>query len=130
MTERGEETRAPTGGPQGLLGLAAFQQSGTDSSDGIPKSRTIITFPLVRILLYADLLDNAMTSLPAFLVPDRWLSVDELAGYLGIKRDTVYKWITRRRMPAHKVGRLWKFKKEEIDLWVRSGAASDTDHDR
>ena len=58
-------------------------------------------------------------------VHDRWLSVDELAGYLGIKRDTVYKWITRRNMPAHKVGRLWKFRKEEIDAWVRSGAASD-----
>lgn len=44
---------------------------------------------------------------------DRWLSVDEIAAYLGIKRDTVYKWIDRKSMPAHKVGSLWKFKKEE-----------------
>ena len=58
-----------------------------------------------------------MNSLPTSPVQDRWLSVDELAGYLGIKRDTVYKWITRRNMPAHKVGRLWKFRKEEIDAW-------------
>ena len=58
---------------------------------------------------------------------DRWLSVDELAAYLGIKRDTVYKWINRRSLPAHKVGRLWKFRKEEIDAWVRSGAASGLD---
>jgi excisionase family DNA binding protein len=78
-------------------------------------------------VLYADLLDNAKISLPISAVQDRWLSVDELAGYLGVKRDTVYKWITRRRMPAHKVGRLWKFRKEEIDTWVRSGAASDPD---
>jgi excisionase family DNA binding protein len=56
---------------------------------------------------------------------DRWLSVDEIAVYLGIKRDTVYKWIDRKHMPAHKVGSLWKFKKEEIDDWVRSGDASD-----
>lgn len=56
---------------------------------------------------------------------DRWLSVDEFAAYLGIKRDTVYKWIERKSMPAHKVGSLWKFKKEEIDDWVRSGDASD-----
>jgi len=53
---------------------------------------------------------------------DRWLSVDELAAYLGIKRDTVYKWIIRRKMPAHKVGRLWKFRREEVDAWVKSGA--------
>jgi excisionase family DNA binding protein len=76
-------------------------------------------------MLYADLLDSATNSLPDSPVQDRWLSVDELAGYLGIKRDTVYKWINRRSMPAHKVGRLWKFRKEEIDAWVRSGAAGD-----
>ena len=52
---------------------------------------------------------------------DRWISVDEVAAYLGIKRDTVYKWIERKHMPAHKVDSLWKFRKEEIDEWVRSG---------
>ncbi|MET0063032.1 MAG: helix-turn-helix domain-containing protein [Candidatus Thiodiazotropha endolucinida] len=55
------------------------------------------------------------------MVEDRWLSVDEIAGYLGIKRDTVYKWIDRKQMPAHKVGRLWKFRKDEVDQWVRGG---------
>jgi excisionase family DNA binding protein len=39
--------------------------------------------------------------------------------------QNIYKWITRRSLPAHKVGRLWKFKKEEVDAWVRSGAAGD-----
>lgn len=53
------------------------------------------------------------------MVEDRWLSVDEIAHYLGVKRDTVYKWIDRKQMPAHKVGRLWKFRKEEVDQWVR-----------
>ena len=48
----------------------------------------------------------------------RWLSVDEIAEYLGIKRDTVYKWIDRRNMPAHKLGRLWKFRTDEVDEWV------------
>jgi predicted DNA-binding transcriptional regulator AlpA len=27
-------------------------------------------------------------------------------------------------MPAHKVGRLWKFQASEIDEWVRSGSAA------
>ena len=55
---------------------------------------------------------------------ERWLSVAEIADYLGVKRDTVYKWITRRGMPAHKVGRLWKFQRDEIDQWVRDGSAT------
>ena len=37
---------------------------------------------------------------------DRWPSVDEITAYIGIKRDTVYKWIADKQMPAHKVGRL------------------------
>ncbi|MEA2031171.1 MAG: helix-turn-helix domain-containing protein [candidate division Zixibacteria bacterium] len=56
---------------------------------------------------------------------DRWLSVDEIAAYLGIKPPTVYKWIDRKKMPAHKVGRLWKFRAEEIDKWVKSGEAGE-----
>ena len=28
-------------------------------------------------------------------------------------------------MPAHRMGRLWKFKREEVDQWVTSGDASD-----
>lgn len=60
---------------------------------------------------------------------DRWLSVDDIAAYLGIKRDTVYKWIDRRDMPAHKLGRLWKFKKEEVDEWITSGQARRADSD-
>jgi len=57
---------------------------------------------------------------------DRWLSVDDIAAHLGVKRDTVYKWINRRHMPAHKVGRLWKFRKQEVDQWVCSEHARTT----
>ncbi|MBT4287256.1 MAG: helix-turn-helix domain-containing protein [Deltaproteobacteria bacterium] len=56
---------------------------------------------------------------------DRWLSVDEICSYLGIKRDTIYKWINEKNMPAQKIGRLWKFKKDEVDEWVRSDGAAD-----
>jgi len=36
----------------------------------------------------------------------------------------VYAWIGKKDMPAHKVGRFWKFKADEVDEWVRSGKAS------
>jgi excisionase family DNA binding protein len=57
-------------------------------------------------------------------VEDRWLSVDELTEYLGVSRDTVYTWLSTKALPGHKVGRLWKFKREEIDDWVRAGHAN------
>ncbi len=54
---------------------------------------------------------------------DRWLSVEEIAQYLGISKDTVYSWLTTKRLPGHRVGRFWKFKTEEVDEWVMTGGA-------
>lgn len=56
---------------------------------------------------------------------ERWLSVEEIAAHLGVNRDTIYKWIERKQLPAHKLGKLWKFKVSEIDEWVRAGKAAE-----
>lgn len=56
---------------------------------------------------------------------DRWFSVNEIAVHLGVKDDTVYKWIKEKRLPAHRIGRLWKLKKREVDEWVKVGDASE-----
>jgi excisionase family DNA binding protein len=55
---------------------------------------------------------------------DSYLSVEQIAEYLGVSKDTVYTWITAKGMPGHRLGRLWKFKKEEVDAWVKSGGAA------
>jgi len=56
---------------------------------------------------------------------NRLLSVDEIGRYLGVGSDTVYHWCDRFAMPAHRMGRLWKFKKDEVDEWVKAGGAAD-----
>lgn len=55
---------------------------------------------------------------------NRWLSVGEISKYLGVSNDTVYRWIDKHGMPAHRVGRPWKFKKEQVDAWVEAGGAA------
>ncbi len=60
---------------------------------------------------------------------DRWHSVDEIAGYLGVSKDTVYTWVTSKGMPGHKVGRFWKFKTDDVDKWVRAGGAASASDD-
>ena len=55
---------------------------------------------------------------------DKWLSVEEIADHLGVKPNTIYKWSsTKSDFPARKLGRLLKFKAEEIDDWVRKGSS-------
>ncbi|MDY0227142.1 MAG: helix-turn-helix domain-containing protein [Desulfomicrobium apsheronum] len=56
---------------------------------------------------------------------NRWFSIHAICEHLGVSRDTVYKWIDKHAMPAHRMGRLWKFKKDEVDAWVKAGGAAD-----
>lgn len=58
---------------------------------------------------------------------ERWYSVDEIATHLGIARETVYRWIDRKALPGHRVGKFWKFKVSEVDDWVRAGGAGGED---
>ena len=58
-------------------------------------------------------------------VMDRWLSVQEIAQYLGISKETVYRWLEKDKIPAHRVGKLWKFKAYEVDQWVLKGCAKE-----
>lgn len=55
---------------------------------------------------------------------DKWCSLEEIAEYLGVTKDTVRNWIKKTDIPAHKIGRLWKFKLTEVDEWVKSGKSA------
>lgn len=55
-------------------------------------------------------------------VMEKWISIEEAAEYLGVKPITVRDWIKKgRNIPAHKIGKKWKFKYTELDSWVKSG---------
>jgi excisionase family DNA binding protein len=56
---------------------------------------------------------------------ERWLTVDDICKYLNVSNETVYKWIEKRAMPGHRVGRRWMFKKDEVDAWVKAGGVAD-----
>lgn len=58
-------------------------------------------------------------------IENRWYSLKEICAYLGVSRDTIFKWIDIKNMPAHKIGRQWKFKLDEVDVWVKSGVAAE-----
>ncbi len=53
-----------------------------------------------------------------------WVSVDDVAAHIGVAKDSVYRWIEAKGLPAHRIGKLWKFKLSEVDDWVRSDGAS------
>lgn len=62
---------------------------------------------------------------------ERYISLDEAADYLGIKPVTLRSWIRNpnNEVPAHKIGRFWKFKCSEIDEWVNCGKSANVKDD-
>lgn len=56
---------------------------------------------------------------------DKWINIDEAADYLGVKPVTVRVWIrSGKDVPAHKIGKQWKFKYSELNEWVKSGKSA------
>ncbi len=58
------------------------------------------------------------------LMAEAWVSVDEVATHLGVAKESVYRWIEHKGLPAHKLGRLWKCQLSEVDAWVRARGAA------
>ncbi len=54
-----------------------------------------------------------------------WVTAEQVAQHLGVVKDTVYRWRERKCLPAHRIGRLWKFQLSEVDEWVRAGGAGE-----
>ena len=50
--------------------------------------------------------------------PGAILTVDEISDYLKIPKSTIYKLVREGKIPAQKIGRHWRFRKEAIDNWL------------
>ena len=51
---------------------------------------------------------------------NRLLDVDELAKYLKLQKQTIYNWLSQRKISGIKLGGVWRFDKREIDKWLQS----------
>lgn len=58
---------------------------------------------------------------------ERLQSVEEIAAYLGVSKETVRAWVKKGSIPFLKVGRQYKFRLSEIDVWLDSGKSADAD---
>ena len=50
---------------------------------------------------------------------DTYLTIKELAKYLRVKQSTVYNWVNSDRIPASKIVGQWRFRRSEIDSWIK-----------
>jgi len=55
----------------------------------------------------------------------RWLSIDQAAGYLGLSKSQIYALAQDGRIPASKIGKVWRLDQEDLDSWVRATESID-----
>ena len=59
------------------------------------------------------------------VIDDKWIGIGAAAEYLDVNKDSIRNWIKKESgIPAHKIGKQWKFKKSELDEWVKSGKSA------
>lgn len=91
----------------------------------------LVASPNVFHSLYlSDYVSNNLTASSTWSVNmelQPWLSVEGIADYLGVSKETIYRWLERKKIPAHRIGKLWKFKPSEVDIWVMSGGAKNNE---
>ena len=49
---------------------------------------------------------------------DEIMTLEEVAAYLKLKPQTVYKWAQEEQIPAAKLGKEWRFRKSLLDEWI------------
>ena len=51
------------------------------------------------------------------------MDIREASEYLGVSRETLYKYVYEEKIPAFKLGNRWKFKKTVLDRWMEKQSA-------
>ena len=57
-------------------------------------------------------------------INDKWLTIDELVAYLKMGKTKLYTMAQNGKIPGNKIGSQWRFDREEIDAWIKSGRAA------
>jgi excisionase family DNA binding protein len=59
-----------------------------------------------------------------------FLTISEVSNYLSIKPSTLYAWVKTGEIPYYRLGKMVRFKKEDIDAWMESHRENGVDVDK
>ncbi len=59
------------------------------------------------------------------MIKPRLINVNELSEYIGLSTSTIYSWVSQRRIPFVKCGRLTKFDLQRIDEWIKESSVEE-----
>jgi excisionase family DNA binding protein len=90
------------------------RQTDVNGSDSNPRSRDAMSWP--------DLSGPVASRIasPKVEAPSRLLEVADVADYLGMRTDWVYREVRAGRLPHIRLGRAVRFRRESIEAWIET----------
>ena len=49
---------------------------------------------------------------------DKLMTLEEVAAFLRLSKDTIYRMTHAGKIPASKVGNQWRFRRDDVDAWL------------
>lgn len=56
-----------------------------------------------------------------------WVGIFEVAAHLQVIKDSIYRWVDSKGLPAHRVGGLLRFKLSHVDKWLQNSSDDDSE---
>jgi excisionase family DNA binding protein len=55
-------------------------------------------------------------------MPEKLLTLEQVADYLNVDKFTVYRLLAAKELPAFKVGNQWRFKRKLLENWLKQNS--------
>ncbi len=54
------------------------------------------------------------------------MDIKQVAEYLQVNVATIYNWAQKGKLPGIKIGRIWRFRREDIEAWLDQNTVMST----
>lgn len=56
---------------------------------------------------------------------EAWVGIAGVAAHLQVTRESIYRWVDTKGLPAYRVGRLLRFRLSQVDAWVQGSGGNE-----
>jgi excisionase family DNA binding protein len=74
----------------------------------------------IRYLVLSCFITESRKAVTDMEPQDKWLTIEELSGYLKMSRSKLYQMAQKGELPGSKIGTQWRFDRDEVDDWMKS----------
>jgi excisionase family DNA binding protein len=74
----------------------------------------------IRYLVLSCFITESKEAVTDMEPQDKWLTIEELSGYLKMSRSKLYQMAQKGELPGSKIGTQWRFDRDEVDDWMKS----------